>query len=537
MRENNAPSSRTRLALVAACILIVLALVSVPAFSRWVRGDWPGQPQPSTASGDSQSPASQETKSQIGNWSSPFPLGIIPIHSVLLDNGNVLMWQYTNVNGQGGILVSSYNPVTGKVTALQQPPPYYEDEYWNYFCSGDSELPNGNILMTGGLVGPQGQGDNGLNATVVFDPATMGWISSPNMANFRYYPTNTQLANGDTLVFSGFNQNGSAIVRQVEEYDPNANTFTTLPPVNNLPMAQRWDTYPRMFLLPSGQIYNAGGAQATWLYTPSNQTTPWTSTGNFLYGQRHAEGAVLLPNFGQSNNLYRVFVTGGQQIISNVKNPPTNTTEIIDLSQPNPTWAYGPPMKFPRHDHNIVQLPDQTILVVGGVSGDLKYNFPVYKAELYNPTTNAWTVMAAQKGQRGYHSTAILLPDGRVFSAGSDSGNKYQTYGEIYSPPYLFNGARPMVTSAPTSLTYGTNFTVDTPDAATITSVVLIHNDAATHADHFDQRLVPLSFTIGSGQLTVTPPLNGNYAPPGTYMLFILNSNGVPAIGQMLSLN
>jgi hypothetical protein len=537
MGTNDAPSGRTRLALVAGGVLIVLALVAVPVFSRLVRGDWPGQPRSSRASRDSQSAASQETKSQLGNWSAPFQLGIIPIHSVLLNNGLVLMWQYANVDGKGGILISSYNPATGQVTALQQPPPYNQNRYWNYFCSGNSELPDGKILMTGGLVGAQGQGDNGLAATVIFDPATMGWVATPNMANGRYYPTNTQLANGNTLVFSGFNYNGSAIVRQVEQYNFTSGTFTTLPPANNLPMAQKWDTYPRMFLLPSGQIFNAGGAQPTWLYTPTNPS-PWTATppGGFLYGQRHAEGAVLLPNYGQSNNLYRVMVTGGQVNMGSTKDPPTNTIEIIDLSQPTPAWTYGPPMKFLRHDQNIVQLPDQTVLVVGGVSGPDKYNNPVYKPELYDPATNAWTVMAVQKGQRGYHSTAILLPDGTVFSAGSDSGNHFQTYGEIYSPPYLFHGARPTITSAPNTLLYGKNVTIQTPDAATITSVVLIHNDAATHADHFDQRLVPLSFTVGSGQLTVTGPPNGNYAPPGTYMLFMLNSNGVPAIGQMLSL-
>jgi hypothetical protein len=533
MQTNGAPNGRTKWVILIGATLLVLALVSVPAFSRWMRGDWPGQPQPPRAINYSVS--SQGPAAQIGSWAAPFQLGIIPIHSVLLDNGLVLMWQYANVNGNGGILISSYNPATGQTTALQQPPPYNLNQYWNYFCSGDSSLPDGRILMTGGLVGPQGQGDHGLAATVIFDPVTMGWISTPNMAFGRYYPTNTQLSNGNTLIFSGFNAAGSAIVPQVEEYSYSAGTITTLPPANNLPMAQRWDTYPRMFLLPNGKIFNAGGAPATWSFDVANQL--WAGPYIFNYGQRHAEGAVLLPNAGQSNNLYRVMVTGGQQIMGSKKDPPTYTTEIIDLSQPAPAWAYGPPMIYQRHDHNIVQLPDQTILVVGGVAGNLKYNFPIKKAELYSPVTNKWTIMAAQQGQRGYHSTAILLPDGTVFSAGSDSGDSLQTDGEIYSPPYLFNGARPTITSAPNTLLYGKNVTVQTPDAATITSVVLIHNDAATHADHFDQRLVPLSFTVGSGQLTVTGPPNGDVAPPGYYMLFIVNSNGVPSIAPIVNVD
>jgi hypothetical protein len=345
----------------------------------------------------------------------------------------------------------------------------------------------------------------------------------------RYYPTNTQLANGDTLVFSGFDTAGTKIVPQVEEYDPTTAKFTTLPSVDDLPQAQMWDSYPRMFLLPSGLIFAAGQTSATWLFDQTNQV--WTSTGSMVYGERHGEGAILLPNLTQ------VMVTGGQQIIHLVKQLPTNTTEMIDLSEPNPSWTYGTPMHNARHDHNVIQLPDQTLLAVGGVMGDSKYNIPVYQAELYNPTNATWTVMASQQGQRGYHSTAILLPDATVFSAGSDSGDSLQTYGEIYSPPYLFNGARPTITSAPTALTYGTNFTIQTPDAATISSVVLIHNDAATHADHFDQRLIPLSFTAGSRQLTATPPSNGNYAPPGYYMLFIVNSSGVPSVAPIVSLN
>jgi hypothetical protein len=291
-----------------------------------------------------------------------------------------------------------------------------------------------------------------------------------------------------------------------------------------------------MFLLNNGNIFTAGQKAETWLLDPTTKT--WTYTGDFLYGDRHDGSAVLMPD------LHTVMVMGGQTGISmhdmvdpkNTRFPPTNTVETIDLTQPTPPWTWGTPMNYPRHFTNAIQLPDGTILVVGGVQGNLKYNDPVYAAEIYNPSTATWTVEASQQGLRGYHSTALLLPDGTVFSAGSDSGDPLQTYGEIYSPAYLFNGRKPTITSAPSTLSYGANFTITTPNAANIKSVVLIRNDSVTHADHFDQRLIPLTFTTGAGQLTVTAPSGGNYAPPGYYMLFIVTANGVPSVAPIVKM-
>jgi len=145
--------------------------------------------------------------------------------------------------------------------------------------------------------------------------------------------------------------------------------------------------------------------------------------------------------------------------------------------------------------------------------------------------------MAAQAVQRTYHSTAVLLPDGRVLSSGSDDlGSMQQTY-EIFSPPYMFASARPVITSAPASLTYGAQFNIVTPDAASIARVALVRPGATTHADDFDQRYVALKFGIRSGQLTTTAPPSGNYAPPGNYMLVIVNSRGIPSVMPFLSLS
>jgi hypothetical protein len=174
------------------------------------------------------------------------------------------------------------------------------------------------------------------------------------------------------------------------------------------------------------------------------------------------------------------------------------------------------------------------MLAIGGASGSGDYTNPVEAAELYTPSTKQWTVLASQLGSRGYHSTALLLPNGTVISEGSDSGTQYQNYLEVFSPPYLFKGAQPVISSAPAFIEYGLPFNVSTPNAATISSVALIRVDATTHANHMDQRMLNLAFVTKGGSLQITAPANANAAPPGFYMLFIVNTSGVPSIAKIL---
>jgi hypothetical protein len=136
--------------------------------------------------------------------------------------------------------------------------------------------------------------------------------------------------------------------------------------------------------------------------------------------------------------------------------------------------------------------------------------------------------------RRLYHSTALLLPDGRVLSAGGGRFGVDEPNAELYAPPYLFKGARPTITSAPSQVSYGASFSVQTPDAARIASVSLIRLGSVTHAFNMDQRFLSLTFQAAGGALTVQAPANGNLAPPGYYMLFILDGNGVPSVAPII---
>lgn len=222
---------------------------------------------------------------------------------------------------------------------------------------------------------------------------------------------------------------------------------------------------------------------------------------------------------------------------------PATSTYVLDMNQTTPAWRPTAGMAFPRVTHNLTLLPDGTVLVTGG-SSSASLSDPasvVYDAELWSPATEAWAPMARMQVPRMLNSTALLLPDGRVLTAG---GGRFggtgpgvdQLSAEIYSPPYLSNGARPTITSAPTSITYGSTFTLGTPDAAQIAAVSLVRLGSVTRSFNTGQRAMWLDFQQITGGLNVTAPFNGNIAPPGYYMLFILNTNGVPSVAPLVQI-
>jgi hypothetical protein len=229
----------------------------------------------------------------------------------------------------------------------------------------------------------------------------------------------------------------------------------------------------------------------------------------------------------------------GSAADSQMSGPSSNTTFVLDLTQPNPTWQQTPSMAYARSFMNLTSLPDGSVLATGGESDKNGGNIAnaVYTAELWSPQTQSWSTMASMHTPREYHSTALLLPDGRVVESGmgADFGNvPDEQSAEFFSPPYLFKGPRPSITQAPSQIHYGSGFTISTPDAANISKAVLIRLGAVTHFFNQNTYYVPLSFQVGTGTLTLTAPVDGRLAPPGYYMLFIVNSNGVPSIAPIV---
>lgn len=274
-----------------------------------------------------------------------------------------------------------------------------------------------------------------------------------------------------------------------------------------------------MFVAPDGRLIDVGPSTTTrWLDTSG--TGRWSFAASRNHGWRdygtavmYAEGKILLAGGGD---------------------PPLASAEVIDLNSPNPGWRTVAPMSVARRHLNSTILPDGKVLITGGTSGPGHNNAdtPVFTAELWDPATETWTTVASGTAPRLYHSAALLLPDGRVVVTGGDNVPD----AEIFSPPYLFKGARPAMAAVPARIAYGQRFAVQSAEAADIRKVTLIKLSAVTHAFNMDQRLNVLPFTAGAGTLEITAPANANLAPPGLYMLFLVNAAGVPSVGSIVQL-
>jgi len=434
----------------------------------------------------------------VGRWSALKSWPIPAVHTQLLPTGKVMFYPEYD-HGDDPRL---WDPVTDTLTSLPH-------AGYNIFCSGHSYLADGKLLITGGHVADY----VGLPNASTFDPFTNTWTRLPDMNAGRWYPTNTTLANGDVLVIGGtIDTSSSNLLPQVWE--------TGNQRWRNLTSAQRMmPTYPWMFLAPNNKLFFAGPWAAT-LYLDTTGTGAWSYLAKSQFGTRDYGSAVMYDDG-------KILITGGG-------NPPTNTAEVINLNAPTPAWRSVGSMKMARRQHNSVLMPDGQVLVVGGSYGAGFNNTatPVYQAEMWNPTTEKFTPLSSNVRFRGYHSTAVLLPDGRILFA----GGRYEPSMEVYSPPYLFKGARPQIASAPDRVGYGDTFSVQTPDAASIAQVNWIRLNAVTHAFDQNQRINHLSFTKGTGELRVTAPSSPVLCPPGHYQLFILFSNGVPSVSKIIQI-
>ncbi|MBV9341038.1 MAG: DUF1929 domain-containing protein [Acidobacteria bacterium] len=468
-----------------------------------------------------------------GKWNTlSASMTINPVHVALLANGKVLVVAGSgncpasqsgcpsgppyspSTNGSGALLM---DPATGQVLAQFS-------LSWDMFCNSMVLLEDGRALIDGGTL--QYDPFHGQPQSAIFDPSTNTFTNTVSMMHGRWYPTVLTLADGRVMTFSGLDENGNTNP-EIEFYTSGSGW--------SLQSTATWtpDLYPRLHLLPDGKVFYSGAQTTSKLFDPS--TGAWNTTfattnysGTRLYGT-----SVLMPLMPANNYDPKLIILGGG-------NPATKTTEIIDLGASTPKWQYGPNMSQARIEMNAVILPSGKILALGGSVNDEDATSASFNADLYDSSTNTFSSAGANAYPRLYHSVALLLPDGTVWLAGGNpSRGTYQQQIEIYQPAYLFNSngtlaTRPSITNAPASVSYGSTFTVSTPDAASVASVVLVRNGTVTHAFATDQREVGLTFTAGNGALMVSAPPNGNIAPPGYYMLFILNSSGVPSVANFV---
>jgi hypothetical protein len=490
-------------------------LTSLPA--TWSSGakwsDGPVSFYAGASGGPTPTPSPTPSPGQLGQWSGVLNWPLVAIHAITMRNGNVLLmdgWQAPN-------MTQVFNPTTQTLT------PANNGFGLNLFCTAHVNLADGRLLIAGG----EGAAALGSAAATIFDPATNTWSRLPNMHFARWYPTATELGDGRVVMISG-QDTDATWVDTPEVYDPMANTWTELTGVSTSQVHE--PEYPLSYLLPSGKIFTiAPEVGKSFVLDPIAKT--WGAVGGTTL--QNGSAAMYLPG--------KILYTGGGSPFGST-NASQNGAQIIDLNAATPAWQATTPMSVGRYTHTLTVLPDGNVLAIGGATdmSQTDLSAGVLTSEEWNPATGAWTTLAAMQVPRIYHSTALLLPDGRVLVAGGGHGESLTSPGEynaqFYSPPYLFNGARPTITSAPASATYGSTMTVQTPDAASITSVSLVALGSDSHTLDFDQHFVPLTFTAGSGALTVNTPASANLAPPGDYMLFVLNGSGTPSTAAIVRL-
>jgi Concanavalin A-like lectin/glucanases superfamily/Domain of unknown function (DUF1929)/IPT/TIG domain/Bacterial Ig domain len=455
---------------------------------------------------------------QIGQWSAVMTWPIVAVHAMLLPTGNVLGWtDYTTNQG-----AQIWRPATNTFT-----PKTYDTV--SLFCSGHAYMADGRLMIAGGIVGLTD--DLGPQNGTIFDPVTETWSQGALMKVGRYYPTTTTLPDGRILVQGGTTTCVSCVADIPEIYDPVANFWTPL--AQSARMAFQY--YPHVFVLPDGRIIVAGEddrAISTRVLDLNTQT--WTTIDPRILD-------------GHSSAMYQPgkIIKAGTATADNPGLPSAPTTYVLDMTQSSPAWQQTASMAFPRSFLNLTVLPDGQVLATGGGTTTDPANFAVavYEAELWSPISKTWSTMARSKTPRLYHSTALLMPDATVLVAGGGRQNGRsqpdpadQLNAEIFSPPYLFKGPRPVISSAPSVIAYNQAFSVASPDASRIGSVSLIALGAVTHAFNQNQRFVPLAFEVVGGSLNVHAPVDGNTAPPGPYMLFLVDTTGVPSVAAMVRL-
>lgn len=457
----------------------------------------------------------------VGQWSPVYNLPIVAIHNAVLPNGKILMWDsvgdlpteyYETHNTTRAII---WDPVNGQASR------YDVNTGFNLFCAGHAALPDGRQFIAGGNLNSSLQG---LDTIHTFNPFDNSWSLLGRMGQGgRWYPSVTALANGEMLITSG-----GPSTPEIYNLDNGLRSLTTA--VLEMPL------YPWLQAAPNGLTFYFG-PNNNLSYLDISGTGSWQNVGT-RDGIDRDYGSYAMYDIG------KFLVAGGS---SSVKH-----TAVIDVTNGAPRVSRANDLNTGRRQHNLTVLPDGTVLATGGNSNGaslVDINAGVYTAELWNPATGAWRNLSAMQKTRQYHSMALLLPDARVLVGGGGICGTCYNVGylekniEIFSPPYLFksdgSGAiapRPAITTNPANVSYRQSFNIGTADPKSIKQVVLMRPASVTHSVNFEQRRIPLAFSASKKVLQATAPVDAAIAPPGYYMLFIIDSNGVPSVSKMVKL-
>jgi galactose oxidase len=467
------------------------------------------------------------TDASKGRWDAPIGFPLVPVAAALLPNGKVLMWSSyapDTFGGTGKTVTAILDPVTRAVSQR-----VVTETGHDMFCPGISLLADGRVMVTGG---------DDSSKTSIYNFSTNAWTTGPPLNIARGYQASAALADGRVFTIGG-SWSGGTGGKNGEVWSA-AGGWQRLSGAPVAPMLTndragiyRADNHAWLFTWSGGMVLQAGPSRAMNWYSMAGagSTTP---AG--LRGQDNdaMNGNAVMYDAG------KILTVGGAPSYENT--PATTNAHVITLNGTTATVRAVAPMANARSFANSVVLPDGKVAVFGGQNYPVGFsdNTAVFSAELWDPATETFTTMASAAEARTYHSVALLLPDGRVFTGGGGlcgfcTTNHFD--GEIFTPPNLLNqdgtpAARPTITTAPTSAANGATITVTTDREVAGFSVVRF--GSATHSIDTDQRRIALAPTAVAGGYTVAIPADPGVAVPGYYMLFALTAQGVPSIAKTI---
>ena len=391
------------------------------------------------------------------------------------------------------------------------------------------------------------QNYQGLDASYIFDVQKEEYVETGRLDIPRWYPTLVSVNGGNVLAVSGLDEHGSIIDGNNEMFEISKSEWYDKPELNRY-----FPTYPHLFRLEDGRLFYSGANTGYGSATDGRKPGIWDLTDNSFQpvdGLRDPEmnetaTSFLLPPVQDQ----KVAIVGGGE----VGDGPDSTArfDVVDTDAPNPRWRAV--QDYPRAARYIsaVTLPDDTVLLTGGSTGYRgASDSDLHLSRLYDPQDGSLDKAADNEVGRNYHSTALLLPDGRVMTMGSDPlyGNAdntmpgtFDTRIEIFTPPYLHTGTdRPEITAVGGStesvrVRRGTTFQVDAEvrDGGRIVSARLLRPSAVTHQTDTEQRSVRLDITKRANGYDLSLDKLEGVTPDGPYMLVLVDDLGVPSVGS-----
>jgi YVTN family beta-propeller protein len=452
----------------------------------------------------------------MGTFSPVTPWPLIPVHMVLMPDGRVLSFGTKDDGTQTGFFIYDvWDPAAGLSSGHTT---LANNTGTDIFCSSMLVVPQGgNVFIAGGDnwtgTGTTNTGNNNSN---LFNYTNNSLTRQTNMNRARWYSSSIVLLNGEV-----YTQGGSGGTDFPEIRATNG-TFRLLSGANT----GSFDfMYPRNFIAPDGRVfgYDSNGKM---YYINTAGTGSVTNVGTFT-GPTGSDASAAMFRPG------RILQFGGN----------SNGAVVIDIRGGTPVVQATGSMASQRRLGNATILADGKVLATGGSPVWNDMTNASYTAEIWDPNTGVWSIAATAVRSRLYHSTGVLMPDASVLVAGGGApGPQNNTNFEVYYPPYLYDStgsfaSRPTIESAPSVIDIGQTFGLDYANASNVSRVVMIKTAAVTHSFNMEQRFIELTFTGSNGQLSVQAPTRAADAPPGFYMVFVIDSAGVPSIARIVKVN